>query len=175
MTSVPRILLAALAAGSLWAEESRLGVQLQALSPRGELKPFVDSKVGPGAGLHVTIDLGDGHMVRPRLDYASFPETGVGASRQHATAFSVGTDYLLFSEWKPEGLYLALGLAATRWSLHTTPATDQSRPATIKTSLSFGLGYLWTETLGTELRYSHTRVTQTFSAGTLQAEITLRF
>lgn len=175
MKVATRILLATLAAGSLWAEESRLGVQFQALSPRGELKPFVDSKVGPGAGLHLTIDLGDGQVLRPRLDYASFPEVMVGASRQHATALSLGTDYLLFSEWKPEGLYLALGLAATRWSLHTTPATVQSRPAAIKASLSFGIGCLWTETLGTELRYSHTRVTQTFSTGTVQAEITLRF
>ena len=31
------------------------------------------------------------------------------------------------------------------------------------------------QTLGTELRYGHSRVSQVFSASTLQAEVTLRF
>ncbi|MEI6591875.1 MAG: hypothetical protein WCL47_01460 [Holophagaceae bacterium] len=175
MKFATRILLAALATGSLWAEESRLGVQLQVVSPRGELKTFVDGKVGPGAGLHATIDLGDGQLLRPRLDYASLPEATFGARRQRATSYSLGSDYLFFVEGKPEGLYFALGLAAQRWSLRTTQATSQATSAGTRPGVSFGIGHLWTETLGTELRYGHSRVSQVFSASTLQAEVTLRF
>ncbi|MCX6546888.1 MAG: outer membrane beta-barrel protein [Holophagaceae bacterium] len=175
MKSAAPILLAALAAGSLWAEETRFGVQLQVASPRGDLKQFVDGNLGPGLGLHATLDLGDGQLLRPRLDYTSLPEATFGARRQRATSLSLGSDYLFFVEGKPEGLYFALGLAAQRWSLRTTLATSQATSAGTRPGVSFGIGYLWTETLGTELRYGHSRVSQVFSASTLQAEVTLRF
>ena len=175
MKSAAPILLAALAAGSLWAEETRFGVQLQVASPRGDLKQFVDGNLGPGLGLHATLDLGDGQLLRPRLDYTSLPEATFGARRQRATSLSLGSDYLFFVEGKPEGLYFALGLAAMHWSLQTTQATGQTTTASTRSGLSFGIGYLWTETLGTELRYGHSRVSQVFSASTLQAEVTLRF
>ncbi len=175
MKSAAPILLAALAAGSLWAEETRFGVQLQVASPRGDLKQFVDGNLGPGLGLHATLDLGDGQLLRPRLDYTSLPEATFGARRQRATSLSLGSDYLFFVEGKPEGLYFALGLAAMRWSLRTTLATSQATSAGTRPGVSFGIGYLWTETLGTELRYGHSRVSQVFSASTLQAEVTLRF
>ncbi len=176
MKSAAPILLAALAAGSLWAEDSRLGVQVQLASPRGDLKKFVDGNLGPGGGLHGTFDLGYGQLLRPRLDYTRLPEATIGARRQRATSLSLGSDYLFFLEGKPEGLYVALGLSAMRWSLQTTLATGQATTAaSTHTGLSFGIGHLWTETLGTELRYGHSRVSTNFSANTLQAEITLRF
>ena len=171
---LPLALLATLGQGLL-AEETRYGLRAHADLPLGDLKTFVDSHRGLGFGIHETIDLLDGNMLRPRLDYTRFPEATLPAGRQSASSLSLGADYLYFFEGKPEHFYLTLGLAATRWSLGTKSASLDSTHDTTRVITAFGFGYQWSAALGTELRLTNSKVSSTFKGNTMQAGVTLRF
>jgi opacity protein-like surface antigen len=167
------ILVAAL---SLQAEAPRYGVQGLVNIPLGDLKEYVDSKPGPGFGVHGTFDLGDGHMLRPRLDYSLFPEASFAAIKQTATALSLGGDYLYFIAGKPEGLYLTAGIAAVRWSLQQKNAgISDTTHNTTKFGVAAGFGYQWNATVGTEARWLHSSLASGFKADALQAAVTIRF
>ncbi|WP_243303259.1 outer membrane beta-barrel protein [Geothrix oryzisoli] len=165
----------AAAALSLRAEAPRYGVQGLVNIPLGDLKDFVDSKPGPGVGVHGTFDLGDGHMLRPRLDYSVFPEASFGSLKQSAWDLSLGGDYLYFIAGKPEGLYVTGGLAVVRWSFETKDAFTKVTANTTKLGLAAGVGYQWNATVGTELRYTYSKVDSGFTADGLQAGVTIRF
>lgn len=162
---------------SLQAESTRLGVQGLINLPLSDLKTYVDSKPGPGVGAHLTFDLHDGHMLRPRLDYNTFPEASFTntTTKQSASNLSLGVDYLYFIGEKPERLYVTVGLAAVRWSLnHTDPGSDVTH-STTKAGLAAGIGYQWTATLGTEVRWIRSSLSGSFKADALQAGVTIRF
>jgi opacity protein-like surface antigen len=171
---------------SLQAEAPRYGVQGLVSIPLSDLKEYVDSKPGPGFGVHGTFDMGDGHMLRPRLDYSLFPEASFATIKQTATSLSLGGDYLYFIAGKPEGLYLTAGLAAVRWSLQQkdVPGIPDSTNNTTKFGIAAGVGYQWSATLGTEARWLHSSLTNKlrdstqaskFKADTLQVGVTVRF
>lgn len=160
---------------SLQAEAPRYGVQGLVNVPLGDLKDYVDSKPGPGLGVHGTFDLGDGHMLRPRLDYSVFPEASFAALKQEATSLSLGGDYLYFLAGKPEGLYLTGGVSLIRWSFKTTLGPDQATLDTTKLGLAAGAGYQWNATVGTEARFVHSRPVSGFQADALQLAVTIRF
>ncbi|WP_243288364.1 outer membrane protein [Geothrix terrae] len=166
----------AAAALSLQAEAPRYGVQGLVNIPLGDLKDYVDSKPGPGIGVHGTFDLGDGHMLRPRLDYSVYPESSFGSLKQDANNLSLGGDYLYFIAGKPEGLYLTAGLSAMRWSFEVKdPVLGDTTSHTTKLGLAAGAGYQWNATVGTEARFIHSRITSQFQADALQAGVTIRF
>ena len=173
------ILLTMLAATTLVlrAEPPRYGVQGLANIPLGDLKDYVDSKPGPGVGIHGTFDLGDGHMLRPRLDFSVFPEASFASVKQSATSLSLGGDYLYFLAGKPEGLYLTAGLAVIRWSFDrkNDPLTGNTSSTTTKFGLAAGVGYQWNATVGTEGRFVRSSVARGFKADALQAGVTIRF
>jgi hypothetical protein len=175
ISSPATLALLAAAALSLGAEAPRYGVQGLVNLPLGDLKDYVDSKPGPGFGIHGTFDLGDGHMLRPRLDYSIFPEASFASVKQTATAFGLGGDYLYFLAGKPEGLYLTGGLAAIRWSFETKVGALKDTSSTTKLGLAAGVGYQWNATLGTEARYLHSRVASGFQADSLQGCVTIQF
>lgn len=177
MKVIPAALLPLLALTTLpvCAEPTRLGVQGMVNVPLGDLKGFVDSKPGPGVGVHATFDLLDGHVLRPRMDFSVFPEAAFASKKQTATNFSLGGDYLYFFAEKPEGLYLAAGLSVTRWSFETKIDAAKTTSSTTKLSLAGGLGYQWNATLGTEVRFVHAKVSSTFAANMLQLGVTVRF
>lgn len=176
-TPSPRILaLLAATALSLRAEPPRYGVQGLVNVPLGDLKDYVDSKPGPGLGVHGTFDLGDGHMLRPRLDYAIYPEASFATVKQTASSLGLGGDYLYFVSGKPEGLYLTAGLAGLRWSFEVKdPTLGDTTSHTTKLGLAAGAGYQWNATVGTEARFLHSRITSQFQADALQAAVTIRF
>lgn len=163
------------AALTLQAEAPRYGVQGLVNIPLGDLKTYVDSKPGPGIGVHGTFDLGDGHMLRPRLDYSVFPEASFASVKQTASNLSLGGDYLYFIAGKPEGLYLTGGLSAVRWSFEHKDALSKVSSDTTKFGLAAGMGYQWNATVGTEARFLHSRVSSDFQANALQAGVTIRF
>jgi opacity protein-like surface antigen len=169
--------LAILAAASLAlrAEAPRYGVQGLVNVPLGDLKDFVDSKPGPGVGVHGTFDLGDGHMLRPRLDYTIYPEASFATVKQSATSLSLGGDYLYFLAGKPEGFYFTAGIAAVRWSFETKDVFSKVSADTTKLGLAGGVGYQWNATVGTEARFLHSRIDRGFQANALQAGVTIRF
>jgi hypothetical protein len=114
----PRSAFAVLAVAtlSLQAEGPRYGVQGLVNLPLGDLKTYVDKNPGMGLGVQGTFDLGNGHMLRPRLDYSIFQQATIAAAKQNVSYLSLGGDYLYFIAGKPEGLYLTAGLAAVRWT-----------------------------------------------------------
>ncbi len=162
------------AALSVQAQSWHYGLQGSVNLPLTSLKDYVDSKPGPGLGVHGTYDLGDGHMLRPRLDFTAYPEAAFGSIKRKASSLSLGGDYLFFIAGKPEGLYLTLGAAGSRWSFGNTggPATVTS--STTKIGLTGGVGYQWSATLGTELRFTHTRIQSDFKGDALQLGVTVR-
>jgi len=160
---------------SLQAESPRYGVQGLVTLPLSDLKTYVDSKPGTGIGVHGTFDLGDGHMLRPRLDYGVFPEVTLAGIKRNASSVSLGCDYLYFIAEKPEGFYFSLGAAAANWSLKNKDAVSDTSTHTTKAALALGGGYQWSATLGTDLRWMHTSLSSQFKADALQAGVTIRF
>ena len=159
----------------LRAETPRYGVQGLINIPLTDLKKYVDSKPGPGVGVHGTFDLGDGHMLRPRLDYTVYPEAAFATLKQTATNIGLGGDYLYFVAGKPEGFYLTTGLAAVRWSFETKTSTFQATSHTTKAGIAAGVGYQWSAVVGTEARYLHSRIARDFRADAMQLGVTVRF
>ena len=160
---------------SLQAEAPRYGVQGLVNIPLADLKSYVDSKPGPGFGIHGTFDLSDGHMVRPRLEYSVFPEASFATVKQTASYLSLGGDYLYFIAGKPEGFYFTAGLSAVRWSFEHKDPTFKVTSDTTKLGMAAGIGYQWNATVGTEARWLHSRVASEFKADSLQAGVTIRF
>lgn len=171
----PTLVASLAGALSLQAEAPRYGVQGLVNIPLADLRNYVDSKPGPGIGIHGTFDLGDGHMVRPRLDYTIYPEAAFATVKQTASHVSLGVDYLYFLAGRPERLYLTGGLAAMRWSFETNAPGLKTSGHTIKLGFAAGVGYQWNTTLGTEARIVHSSIASDFQADALQVGVTVRF
>jgi len=179
MTNLSRFALAALAAAALAAplkaEEPRIGVEGLVNAPLGDLKDFVDSKPGFSVGVLGTFDLGAGNMLRPRLDYTSYPNANLANLRNEASNVALGCDYLYFFAQRPEAFYLLGGLSAVRWSFSTDAGFGKVSTDTTKVGLTLGGGYQWNRTVGTELRYTTSRIDSGFTANALQGGVTIRF
>lgn len=178
-------LLALLAAGAgLSAQDTRFGIHANLNFPQSDLKDAVDNKMGYGLGVHVAVDLGQGHLLRPRFDYTQFPkwtESGIGWSE--STQFrkmALGVDYLYYVSGKAsEGLYLTAGLAANRWNVKWEEnvaglGSSSLNENTTKLGLTAGLGYQFNKTFGTELTYESGKAWEG-NANTIKAGVTFRF
>jgi hypothetical protein len=172
----------ALAASLARAEDPRFGVQVHGNIPIGDLKDAVDSKLGVGGGAHVTFDLGDGHLIRPRLDYIFFPEatfnSGSASVKNKVNDLSAGADYLYFLSGKPEGLYFTGGLSFNHWKVETTAAGVSLSDTSNKLGLAAGVGFHFNASFGAEVRFTTSKYgsgSKDFTANTLQACVTLRF
>jgi hypothetical protein len=153
-------------------------VQVHGSIPSGDLNDAVDGKLGVGGGAHGTFDLGDGHMIRPRLDYTLFPEATVKAIKSKFNDLSLGADYLYFISGKPEGLYVTGGLALHRWSVDRTEAGISYSGNSNKPGFAAGAGYNFNASFGAELRLLSTKYSASgkdFTANAIQAGVTLRF
>jgi len=175
ISSLSTLAILAVTALSLKAESPRYGVQGLVNIPLGDLKTYLDNNLGIGIGVHGTFDLGNGHMLRPRLDYILYQQASMATVKQNASYLSLGGDYLYFITGKPEGYYLTAGLSAMRWSFqHQDPTTNLTNDTT-KLGVAAGLGYLWDYNIGTEARWLHSSVSNHFRADSLQAAVTFRF
>jgi hypothetical protein len=175
VSSLSALAILAAAALSLRAEPPRYGVQGLVNIPLGDLRTYADSNLGVGIGVHGTFDLGEGHMLRPRLDYSLYQQASMATNRQSASCLGLGGDYLYFITGQPEGCYVTAGLSALRWTLqHQDPGTNLPNDTT-KLGLAAGIGYQWDYSLGTEVRWLRSSVTNRFSADSLQAAVTFRF
>lgn len=182
MFRTPRFALAAftlaLSSGLAQAEDPRFGVQVHGNIPTGDLKDAVDSKLGVGAGAHVTFDLGSGHVIRPRLDYVFFPEATVSTIKNKVNSLSIGADYLYFLAEKPEGFYVTAGLGFHHWKVDATAAGVSVSDTSNKPGFSAGVGYNFNSTFGAEFRYLASKYgagAKDITANALQFGVTLRF
>jgi len=164
MIRTSRLALVLLAAAGVCAraEDPRFGVQVHGSIPSGDLNDAVDGKLGVGGGAHGTIDLGYGHMIRPRLDYTLFPEATVKAIKSKFN----------------EGLYVTGGLALHRWTVDRTEAGLSYSGTSNKPGFAAGAGYAFNASFGAELRFLSTKYSASgkdFTANGIQAGVTLRF
>lgn len=184
MIRTPSLALAlatlAVAGNSARAEDPRFGVQVHGNFPTGDLKDAVDSKLGIGGGAHVTFDLSQGHVIRPRIDYTFFPETtlnsGAAAIKNKVNNLSAGADYLYFIDGKPEGLYLTGGLAYNHWKVEATALGQTYSDTSNKLGFAAGAGFNFNASFGAELRFTSTKFGKDEgTANALQLGVTLRF
>jgi len=168
--SRPLLSVLTLAALPLGAQDVRFGVQLHANLPSADLKELADSKAAFGGGAHLTFDLGQGHVLRPRVDYMIFPENksfldasvpNIAGGKAKMDAISAGADYLYFFDGKDEGFYLTGGLSWNRWKFdydysikvgQTTVAGSATR-STSKVGAAAGVGFNLNRNFGVEARY----------------------
>ncbi len=177
------------------AQDVRFGLQLHGNLPLGDLKEATNSKVGIGGGGHMTIDLGDGHILRPRLDYVVYPENssfadlsfGSSATGKYKVSdASLGMDYIYDFGGKDGGFYLTAGLAWHRWKAEydysvkigsvTTSGTSSSTSS--KAGVAAGAGFNFNPSFGVEARYVATKFAQGNSdrtAGAVQVAALYRF
>lgn len=155
-------------AAALQAQDVRYGLQVHGNIPLGDLKDAADSKVGFGGGGHMTIDLGDGHMLRPRLDYVVYPENKafVGPIRgSKVSDASLGLDYIYDFGGKDGDFYLTAGLALHRWRaeydyLVNGNVTVRSTSTSNKVGVAVGAGFNFNPSFGVEARYVATKFQQ---------------
>ncbi|MBL0210937.1 MAG: outer membrane beta-barrel protein [Holophagaceae bacterium] len=183
------------AASALRAQEVRYGLQIHGNVPMGDLKEAADSKVGFGGGAHMTIDFGDGHRLRPRLDYVVYPENsafadiGFGSSasgKSKVSDASLGLDYIYDFGGKEGGFYLTAGLAWHRWKAEYdfavqvagTTVSERSTSTSSKAGAAAGMGFNFNPTFGVEARYVATKFQQgneDRTAGAVQVAALYRF
>lgn len=173
-TLAPLTLALVLAGPALRSGDRPLfGGGVHANLPLSELKSDTHGRVGWGAAFHVTLDLGRGHLLRPRLDVDTYRVKGAydsGDDHQDTldlTGLGLGADYLYYPGGRTDaGLYLLGGLGVKRWSVDygsmdrqgatvTTVSAEGRRRTSLATTL--GLGLQVTSWFGVEARATHAR------------------
>jgi len=183
-------------------EGPRFGLQGGFADPQGDLRTIADSKLGFTAGMHMTLDLGTGWMLRPRLDYLALPErtesdsyydpyleaTFQDSVSARISGWSLGVDALYFPGGRPQGLYLVGGLGLVAWKVEASASASVTGPGGSessvssdsktwnKTAFAVGLGYQFNRSFALEGRYVASKIGDTdASANMLQAVVTFRF
>lgn len=198
ITSLFALSTALTLAGS-WAplhgQDVRYGLQIHGNMPSGDLKEASDSKVGIGGGAHMTIDFGDGHVLRPRLDYVVYPENqsfsqvvsnASATGKFHAKDASLGLDYFYDFGGKDGGFYLTAGVAWHHWltdydysyTVNSVPVSGTSSTNSNKAGAAAGAGFNFNPEFGVEARYVATKFRQGTTdknAGALQLTALYRF
>jgi hypothetical protein len=171
------VLFLCLAAGLVRAQDPRFGVQLGLNLPFGDLGDAVDNRQGYTFGAHVGLYYGNGHELRPRLEYTLFEggwqPSGNRFDKNTITAFGLGADYVYYTELRPAGFYLLMGLGNQWWQVSPKSGPSESNSGIY---LSAGAGYRTNRAWAFEGRCStgqfrdgHGQATQ------LQAVATFRF
>lgn len=169
------------------AAEDRFGLEAGSALPLGSLKTAVGGGVGLGLGLHVFVDLGGGHALRPRLEdwriRSTVGYTAVPAYRYWNTLNvaqgELALDYLYFFEGTASrGPYLLAGpgLSSNRIQVEGAVSTGQGliedtmTRATRSLAVSAGGGYQFTPRFGVEARYHTTRAVPPPTGGTVSLD-----
>jgi hypothetical protein len=137
------------------AQQMEPGVFAGINIPVGDLGSATDSHLGLTIGGQLGFYLGNGHELRPRADYTTYsggwtPE-GNGFNRNNVSAFGIGCDYLYYTELRPRGMYLTMGLGYQWWTVDpdSGPNTNNSG-----VSLAAGAGYRFNRTFSAEVRFT---------------------
>ncbi|HJV90458.1 MAG TPA: hypothetical protein VJ623_09150 [Holophagaceae bacterium] len=171
------VLLSVLLATFGSAQEVRWGLQVFGSFPKGDLAKELDDATGFGGGLHLLLDFGGPHALRPKAEVLTF-KTGVGASgldtRVEGRRF--GVDYLFFPEESTtEGFYLLVGGDYTHWETqHTGMATLRDTHGAWGGEL--GAGYQFNRLVGIEFSAFQSRFQESLGvAKGLSLGVTLRY
>jgi hypothetical protein len=148
-------------------DKVKAGFTFQINQPGGDLKADTNDKTGGGLSFILPVNLGGGHVLRPRFDVNVYRISDHGRysddyrEEVDFTAASLGVDYLFYVQRRYQGFYLSAGLNVTRWGLqyttrdrhgsglHTT--SDYERNST-NLGAALGVGYQFNRWFGLELR-----------------------
>lgn len=191
---IPGALLVLLGStATLQAQDVRYGLQVHGDIPSGDLKDAADNKAGFGGGAHMTVDLGDGHRLRPRLDYVAYPEPKDVASlgyspnaKSKVTDASLGLDYIYDFGGKEGGFYLTAGLALHRFKaeysypvqIGNITGSETATSTSSKVGAAAGAGFNFNPNFAVEARYVATKFQQGSedrTAGAVQVSALYRF
>ncbi len=161
---------------SATAQEIQFGIHGGLNVPLGDLDKALDGRPGFTLGGHAGLYFGNGHEVRPRVDFTHYDGgwTPVdGSGKATISAWGLGADYLYYTETRPQGIYLAMGLGVQGWTVN-----PDNYPSRSKTSLSLaaGAGYRFSRALSVEARFTTAQFQSTNGqANALQAVASYRF
>ncbi len=143
-------------ASAAMAQEIQFGAHGGLGLPMGSLGDALDDHPGLILGGHVGLYYGNGHELRPRLDYTYYKGgyTPVGHGeydRNKITAWGLGCDYLYYTDMRPQGLYLIGGLGYQWWTVSPNHASDSNHSGL---SMALGAGFRTNRNLSLEGRFT---------------------
>ena len=149
------VLLAVLGGPSLTADEARLGVQGGMAIPLGDLSDVAN--LGFQAGVHGRWDLGSGHGLMARVDYA-----GYGSKQGNSTwDLGGGVDYTYHLNQNRRGPYLLAGMSIQEYNVTNAGSNIYLRGL----GFDLGLGYDLDRNLGLQTRLTtHNLNNSTFTS-----------
>jgi hypothetical protein len=160
------------------SQDLRFGVQLLLSSPSSDLRK-VSNKESLGGALTLDWQVSEGHVLRPRVEFISYPEktstysyswgltTYSGSSSSSAESVGVGLDYVYYFAGKPQGWHLDGGVENLRYKFSgsatdtilgpaggPTTFTGQADAARTKLGFALGVGYDFNRAWGVGLRFT---------------------
>ena len=137
------------------AQDVQFGAHGGLNMPLGDLDKAVDGRIGFTLGGQVGLYYGNGHELRPRVDYTYYAggwtPAGPGFDKNTVSAWGVGADYIYYTEMHPQGIYLVMGLGFQNWTVDPEHASSESKTSL---SLAAGAGYRFNRTLSVEGRFT---------------------
>lgn len=136
------------------AQEIQFGAHAGLNLPLGDLDKALDGRPGFTLGGHVGLYYGNGHELRPRVDFTYFDggwQPIDGGGKATISAWGLGADYLYYLETRPQGIYLTMGLGVQGWTVNPDYAPSHSKTAL---SLAAGAGYRFSRALSLEGRFT---------------------
>lgn len=165
-------------AGAAVAQDVQFGVQGGVNIPFGNLGDALDNRPGIQVGGHAGIYYGNGHELRPRLDFTYyqggyFPGVHDNLERNTISAWGLGCDYVYYTEMRPQGFYLTMGLGYQWWTVSPREGSDTTNSSL---SMAAGAGYRFNRSFSLEGRFTTGQFrSDNGQANALQAVASLRF
>lgn len=123
--------------------------------PLGDLSDATDGRIGATIGGHLGVYYGDGHEFRPRVDFTHYaggwhPTDGV-FDKNTIDSWGVAADYIFYTDGRPQGLYITLGLGYQWWTVSPDSGASSS-----ESGLAFagGAGWRFNRTFALEGRFT---------------------
>ena len=160
------------------AQDIQFGAHAGLNLPLGDLDTAVDGRMGYTIGGHVGLYYGNGHELRPRLDYTHYsggwtPGHDQLFDKNTVSSLGVGADYIFYTETRPQGIYLVMGLGFQNWTVDHANAGNDSKTAL---SLAAGAGFRFNRSVSIEGRFTTGQFQSTNGqANALQVIASMRF
>jgi hypothetical protein len=141
---------------SAYGQDFQPGVHGGVNSPMGDLGDALDNRPGFTIGGHLGIYYGNGHELRPRIDFTHYQggnyPVGGSYDKNRINAWGLGCDYLYYIDTQPQGIYLTGGLGFQRWDVAPENAADSSHTGL---AMALGAGYRFNRNFMVEGRFTN--------------------
>lgn len=157
------------------AQEIQYGVQAGVNLPLSDLDKQVDGHPGFTVGGHAGLYYGNGHELRPWVDFTYYngSNLGFGGAKNTVSGFGAGADYLYYLQTRPQGIYATGGLGLRNWTVNPDAGASTTKTSF---SLAVGAGYRFNRSVSGEVRYLLGKFQSPNGQGSaLQALVSLRF